>query len=87
MIMDKILSARVDEVILNKISFLAQKLHVTKKKVIEGAVQMYAQRMESAGDMNVFVQTNGAWKRKESIDQTVTHTKNAFRKSMKRHQQ
>jgi hypothetical protein len=85
--MDKILSARVDEVVLNKISFLAQRLHVTKKKVLEGAVQMYAQRMESVGDMDVFAQTSGAWKRKESIDQTVTQAKSAFRKSMKRHQQ
>ena len=84
--MDKILSARVDEVILNKISFIAQKLNVSKKKVIEGAVQMYAQRLEAAGDMNVFVQTSGAWKRKETIEQTVTHAKSAFRKSMERHQ-
>ena len=84
--MDKILSARIDEIILNKISFLAQKLHVSKKKVIEGAVQMYAQRMESTGDMSVFEQTSGAWKRNESTDQTVSHAKNAFRKSMVRHQ-
>ena len=84
--MDKILSARVDEMILNKVSFLAQRLHVSKKKVIEGAVQMYAQRIESTGDMSVFTQTSGAWKRSESIDQTVNHAKGAFRKSMERHQ-
>jgi len=84
---DKILSARVDETILNKISFLAQRLHLSKKKVIEGAVQMYAQRMESAGDMNVFAQTSGAWKRDEPMDQTVSRAKSAFRKSMQRHQQ
>ncbi|MEI7999133.1 MAG: hypothetical protein WCH62_06485 [Candidatus Omnitrophota bacterium] len=85
--MDKILSARVDEIVLNKISFLAQKLNVTKKKVIEGAVQMYAQKMESSGGVNVFTQTSGAWKRKETIEQTVTKTKNAFKKSMERHRQ
>jgi uridine kinase len=85
--MDKILSARVDEIVLNKISFLAQRLHVSKKKVIEGAVEQYAQRMESAGDMNVFVQTSGAWKRKESIEKTVTQARSSFRKSMERHQQ
>jgi len=84
--MDKILSARVDETVLNKISFLAQTLHLTKKKVLEGAVQLYAHKMESAGDMNVFSQTSGAWKRSEPIDQTVSHAKNAFRKSMERHQ-
>jgi len=85
--MDKILSARIDEMILNKISFLAQKLHVSKKKVIEGAVQMYAQKVESTGDMNVFAQTSGAWKRQESIEQTVTQAKSSFRKSMERYQQ
>ena len=85
--MDKILSARVDEKVLNKISFLAERLHLTKKKVIEGAVQLYAQKMESAVDMNVFAQTSGAWKRSESISQTVNHAKSAFRKSMERHQQ
>jgi len=84
--MDKILSARVDEIILNKISFLAQKLHVSKKKIIEGAVQMYAQQVEAAGDMDVFAQTCGAWKRKETIAQTVSHAKSAFRKSMERMQ-
>ena len=84
--MDKILSARVDETVLHKISLLAQRLHVSKKKVIEGAVQMYAQRMESTDEMGVFEQTSGAWKRKETIEQTMAHTKTAFRKSMERHQ-
>ena len=84
--MDKILSARVDELILNKISFLAHKLHVSKKKIIEGAVQAYAQKMESAADIDVFTQTSGAWKRKEPVDQVVNHNKSAFRQSMKRFQ-
>ena len=82
--MDKILSARVDEVVLNKISFLAQRLHMSKKKIIEGAVQMYAKKMESMAEMNVFQQTNGAWQRRETMDQTVNRAKNAFRKSMGR---
>jgi hypothetical protein len=84
--MDRILSARVDDLILNKISFLAQKLHVSKKKVIEGAVQMYAHEIEATGEMDVFGQTCGAWKRKETAEQTVSHVKSAFRKSMGRYQ-
>lgn len=84
--MDKILSARIDELVLNKISFLAQKLSVSKKKVIEGAVQMYAQKMQSAGDLSVFQQTSGVWKRKEAIGQTVSRAKGAFKKSMERFQ-
>ena len=84
--MDKILSARIDEMVLNKIALLAHKLRVSKKKVIEGAVQMYAQKMESTEDMGVFEQTSGAWKRNESIDQTVNQGKSSFRKSIGRHQ-
>ena len=83
--MDKILSARVDEIVLNKISFLAQKLHLSKKKVIEGAVELYAQRIEASGDLSVFTQTSGAWKRKDTVDQTIAQTKSAFKKSMERH--
>ena len=82
--MDKILSARVDEAVLNKISHLAQKLHLTKKKVIEGAVQLYAEKMEDMTQDNIFKQTSGAWKRNEPISHTVGRAKNAFRKSMKR---
>lgn len=83
--MDKILSARVDEAVLHKLSFLAQKLHVSKKNIIEGAIKMYAQKMESSKDNSVFEQTSGAWKRKESVGQTVVHAKNAFKQSMRKH--
>jgi hypothetical protein len=84
--MDKILSARIDETILHKIAFLAQRQHVSKKKIIESAVEMYTQKMERAGEVSVFDQTSGAWRRHESIDQTVAHARNSFRKSMRRYQ-
>lgn len=84
--MDKILSARVDESILNKISFLARKLHVSKKKVIEGAVELYAQKLGSEGDMNVFQQTSGIWARTENPQETVSDARTCFRKSFKRYQ-
>ena len=82
--MDKVLSARVDETVLNKITFLAHRLRVSKKKIIEGAVQMYARKMVSSGEMNVFQQTSGAWKRPETESQTVGRAKRAFRESMER---
>lgn len=84
--MDKIFSARVDEAILNKISFLAQRLHISKKKVIEGAISLYANSIDSAGEINVFDQTSGVWERPESAEQTVAHAKNAFKKSLRRYQ-
>ncbi|MBI4309645.1 MAG: hypothetical protein HY591_04870 [Candidatus Omnitrophica bacterium] len=83
--MDKILSARVDEGVLNKIALLAQALHTSKKKVIESAVQLYAQKIETVNQLDVFAQTSGAWKRRETASEIVQQVRNEFRKSMYRH--
>ena len=82
--MDKILSARVDESVLHKISLLAYKLRVSKKKIIEGAIHLYSQKMESDALVDVFEQSHGAWKRKESLQQTAQKARAAFKKSMER---
>ena len=83
--MDKILSARVDESVLTKISLLAQKLQTSKKKIIESAVQFYAQKMEGANRSDIFSQTHGVWKRKESAIELIKNAKSKFQKSMERH--
>ena len=83
--MDKILSARVDEGVFNKISLLAQRLHLSKKKIIESAVQLYAQRMETSHPLDIFAQTSGAWKRRQSSAQLIKKAKNEFQKSMRRY--
>ncbi|MEA2040697.1 MAG: ribbon-helix-helix protein, CopG family [Thermodesulfobacteriota bacterium] len=44
--MDKVLSARVDESVLSRISVLARELHTTKKQVIEGAINLYAEKVK-----------------------------------------
>ena len=82
--MDKILSARVDEAVLNQISLLAQKLSLSKKKIIEGAVQMYAQKMKSEAGVDVFEQSHGVWKRAGSADHTARQARGAFNQSMER---
>jgi predicted transcriptional regulator len=38
--MDKILSARVDESVVNRIGSLARRLHTSKKKSIESAIEI-----------------------------------------------
>ena len=85
--MDKILSARIDETVLNKISLLSQRLHATKKKIIETAIQMYAQKIESGKKFDVLEQTCGAWKRKGSIAENIMQNKAKFRKSLMRYQE
>lgn len=82
--MDKILSARVDESILQRIGVLAKQMGTTKKRVIEEAICLYAEKVRS-GEADAFDATLGAWSRRESPTQTVAKARKAFRQSMGRH--
>ncbi len=82
--MDKIFSARIDESAANQIGRLSQRLHTSKKAVIERAIEMYAAHVDRAEHFDVFEQTCGAWSRDESAKQIVETTRKAFRDSMHR---
>ena len=83
--MDKILSARVDESVVNRIGSLARRLHTSKKKILERAVEMYAAKIDNEQGFDVFQQTCGAWAREESAEQLVKAVRKTFRDSMRRH--
>ena len=84
--MDKILSARVDEAVIQRIGALARQLGTTKKAIIESAVRSFAQRIEEEKGTDVLQQTFGAWDRKETPQTTVKKARKAFRDSMRRYQ-
>ena len=84
--MDKILSARVDESVIRRIGTLANQLGTTKKAIIEGAIRMYAEKIEKENDFDVLEQTLGAWQRSESPDKTIKRTRKEFRDTIHRHQ-
>jgi predicted transcriptional regulator len=84
--MDKILSARVNESVIQRIGSLARRLQTSKKRIIENAVQNYADQIDREKQFEVLEQTCGAWRRKESAGRTVKETREKFRKSMERHQ-
>ena len=81
--MDKILSARVDESVIDKIGALAKQMGTTKKAVIEEAVHLYDEKVQS-GEADVFERTLGAWSRKEAPQRTVARVRRAFRGAMGR---
>ena len=85
--MDKILSARVDESVVNRIGSLARRLRTSKKKIIESAIERYATQVDKEQDFDAFEHTCGAWHRKGSPGQTVVKVRKAFRDSMRRHRQ
>ncbi len=82
--MDKILSARVHESVIQRIGALARRLHTSKKRIIENAVQTYAAKIDREEKFDVFEQTCGAWRRKESASRIVEEARQTFRKSMER---
>jgi predicted transcriptional regulator len=84
--MDKILSARVHESVIQRIGSLARRLHTSKKRIIENAVQNYADQIDREDGFDVFEQTCGAWRRKELAGRIAGEARKTFRKSMERHQ-
>lgn len=83
--MDKVISARVDESAIDKIGSLAHRLHTSKRKIIERAIEMYAAKIDEEQGFDVFERTCGAWARKESAKQLAGAARKAFRDSMRRH--
>ncbi len=84
--MDKILSARIDEEIIRQIARISQRLKVSKKKVIEDAVRNYVSQIDENQNSDVLKETFGAWSREESLGETVRKSREAFKRSMERHQ-
>jgi hypothetical protein len=85
--MDKIMSARLDEAVLDIINQISQNKRVSKKKVIEGAIRLYWQEIMAENEQQVFKNSFAAWKRKESAEITVKKVKQAFKKNMGRNHQ
>jgi len=83
--MDKILSARVDESVVSRIGWLARRLHTSKKKIIESAIERYAAQVDKEQEFDVFEHTCGAWRRKKPPGETVCKVRKAFRDSMERY--
>ena len=83
--MDKIMSTRMDEAVIQHIGMLAKKLGTSKKAVLENAVRYYAEKIEAEQGLDVLSETFGSWRRDESADETVHSIKEVMRKSQERH--
>ncbi len=83
--MDKIMSTRVDESISFLIDNLSQTLHTSKKNIVETAIRMYSEKVNTQKKIDVFAETSGAWKRKESASTTIKNARKTFNSSFTRH--
>ena len=83
--MDKIVSTRMDEAVIQHIGMLAKKLGTSKKAVLENAVRLYSEKIEAEQGVDILSHTFGSWQRDESSSESVKRIKDAMRKSQERH--
>lgn len=83
--MEKIISTRLDESVIQQIHWLAHELGTSKKAIIEAAIKLYVQTLQQKPD--AFELSCGAWQREETPEATWQQARAAFRHSMLRHQQ
>lgn len=84
-IVDKILSTRVDESIIHQLNMMTDVLSTTKKAVLEKAILTLMKQVEHEKDITILDITFGAWQRQKNVDETVRHGREFFQKSMTRH--
>ncbi len=84
--MDKVLSARVDETVLEELNRVIKQRGITKKQFLEEAIRGHAARTGAAAAPDVWAETCGIWQRPESVPTTIRRARAALESSMRRHQ-
>jgi hypothetical protein len=82
--MDKIFSARLDESVLTELEQVTHQHHMTKKKFLEEAIHRLAESMTQPEETDIWAQTSGAWKRKESPAALVKQIRSKVNQSFER---
>ncbi len=83
--MDKILSARIEESIINQIGLLAKEMNTSKKSIIENAILKYAENVAKENKIDALEKTLGSWNRSETPGKTVKRIRKEFRNSLERY--
>ena len=83
--MDKIMSTRMDEAVIQHIGILAKKLGTSKKAVLENAVRQYAEKIEAELNFDILAHTLGSWQRNESATETARSVKDTMRQAQERY--
>jgi hypothetical protein len=83
--MDKVVSARLDETVVDELNRATKRRGVTKKEFLEGAIRVYAAQDEGEAGMDVWAETCGTWRRREAPQATIRRARAAFNATMTRH--
>ena len=70
--MDRVISARLDEKIIEELDFATKRLRMTKKQFLEEAIRLRAKETRLEETLRIIDESFGAWKRDdETIDETL----------------
>jgi hypothetical protein len=83
--MDKVFSTRLDEATLDELNRVTRRLGVTKRRFLQEAIRLRARQSDAAGDVDVWQETLGAWRRREGASTTIRRIRKQFRQSFHRH--
>ena len=79
------LSVRVDETAIDELDRAARRLGVSKKQLVEEAIRLRLREGKHDDATDVWAETCGAWKRRESATRTVRKARRAVTAAMERH--
>lgn len=82
--MQKVFSARLDEAVLDEMERVTRKLKMTKRRFLEEAISRQAKDLAGASESDVWSETLGAWKRKETPAATIRRAREGFERSFLR---
>ena len=85
--MQKIFSTRLEEATLEELERATRQLGMSKRQFLEEAIQLRARALGRAEGDDVWAETLGAWRRRESPRTTIRRARLAFRQTFERHHQ
>jgi hypothetical protein len=83
--LDKVVSARIDEAVVDEMERVTHQLGLTKKQFLEDAILGRARELSAKEMEDVWSATLGAWSRTEKAETTLRRGRKAFSDSFRRH--
>lgn len=84
--MDRVVSTRLSEAAVNELDRLARRLKLSKKQLLEQAIWLRVKQVEDDELTDVWTETLGAWRREETVTETIAEARQSFNRSFERHQ-
>ena len=82
--MQKIFSTRLDEATINEMERATRTLGMSKRQFLEEAIRLRVERVSRDQQADVWSETLGAWRRRESGATTIRRARQTFRRTFDR---